>query len=146
MIQQETSEKQAEKHDQTADEVGNSTIPENNANEETDVGGGKIEKDQDQQEVEELGPRRNQPCHGVDNDAHDDRRDQPQRNDVKYNLGRKVCDRMIVTVGPLTHEQKPLRGEHIETGQSAEPKQGQDEEEEAKTILEALDVISEAIE
>ena len=48
MIQQETGEKQAEKHDQTADEVGNSTVPENNTNEETNVSRGKIEKDQDQ--------------------------------------------------------------------------------------------------
>lgn len=146
VVQQETGKQQTEKHDQTANEVGHSTVAEHNANEQADVSGGKIEQDQHQHEFEEFRPRGDQSSHRIHNDTHDDGRDQSKWNNIKHHLGRKVGDRVVVAIGALTNEQKSLSGEHRETSKSAEPKQGQDEEEQTKAVLEALDVVGQTIE
>lgn len=146
MVQQKTREEQTEEHHQATDQVGNSSIPEHNADEQTDIGGRQVEQYQDQLESEELGPCRDQSGHGVDNDTHDDGWEEAQRHNIKHDLGRKVCDGVVVSVGTLTNKQKSFCRKDRETGQGTEAKQGQDEEEQTQTVLETLDVVGQAVE
>lgn len=53
---------------------------------------------------------------------------------------------MIVTIGTFTHKQESLRGEDREARQGAKAEQRQDEEEQAQTVLETLDVIGQSVE
>lgn len=146
MVEQETRKEQAEEHHETANEVGHTAIAEHDANEQADGGRGKVEEHQHQHESKELGPGWDQPGHGVDNDAHDDGRDQSERDNIEHHLGSEVCDRMVVTIGTFAHEQEPFRGEDRETRQGTKAEQRQDEEEQAQTVLETLDVIGQSIE
>lgn len=83
MVQQKTSEEQAEKHDQTANQIGNATITENNTNEKADVGSGQVEQNKNQHEPRKLRPSNNETSHGIDDHTHDDRWDKSKRHNVE---------------------------------------------------------------
>lgn len=44
MVEKQTGKQQTKEHHQTADKVGHSTIAEHDADEQADVGGGKVEQ------------------------------------------------------------------------------------------------------
>jgi len=146
MVQKQASKQQAEKHDQAPYQIGNASIPEDYTDEETDTGCCQIEKNKDKDEFKKLRPCGNQPGHWIYDDTHDDRRDESQRHYIEKDLGGEVGHRVVVAIGALTHKQQTLRGEHSETGQSTESKEGQDKEEQAQAVLETLDIIRQAVE
>jgi hypothetical protein len=120
VIQQETGKEQAEKHDKTANQIGHAAIPEDDTDKQADASCREVKQHQNQHEPEELGPRRDQSGHGVDDDTHDDGRDESQWDYIKYNLGGKVCDRVVIAIGSLADEQESLGGENRQTGKGAE--------------------------
>ena len=146
MVQQETGEQQAEEHDQATNQVGDATITEHNTDKQADVGSRKVEQNQNQHKSKEFRPCGDQPGHGVDNDAHDNRREEPQGHNVENDLGREVSDWMVVAICSFPNKQEPFSGEHRETCQSAESEQSKNEEEETKTVLETLDIVGQPVE
>lgn len=121
-------------------------VPENDANEQTDIRGCEIEQHKHQDEPRKLAPRRNQPSHRIHDQSHDDGRKQSQGNDIKHHLGGEVGDGMVVSIGSLANKQKSLCREHRQTGESAEPKQSKDKEKETQSVLETLDIVGQSVE
>ena len=146
VVEKQTGEQQTEQHHQASDQIGHSDIAEHDADKQADVGGREVKQDQHQDEPEELAPGRNQAGHRVHDHAHDDGREQSQGHDIKHHLGGKVGDGMVVSVGPLANEQQSLGREDGQAGERTESKQGQDEEEKAQSVLEALDVVRQSVE
>ena len=77
MVKKKSRKKQAEEHHETSNQVGHPTVPEDNPDEQADARSRQVEKNQDQNELKKLRPQGNQTSHRVDDNTHDDRRDQP---------------------------------------------------------------------
>lgn len=99
VIQKQTGEKQAEEHHQTANQIGHTTVADDDTNKQTDISGRQVEQDQNQHEMQELRPGSDQSRHRINDHAHDNGRDKSQRDNVKHNLGGKVGHWVIVPIG-----------------------------------------------
>src|ERR1700733_9036168 len=111
MVQQPASKEQAEEHYQTTDQIGYSSIFEDDANEETDGSSRKIEKNKNQHEFEEGSPIRLESDHWIDDDTHDNGWYESQWYNVENHLGREIGDWSIVSVRSLSHKKQSLGGE-----------------------------------
>ena len=146
VVQEQAGEQETEQHDQAPDEVGDAGVLEDDADEEADRRRRQVKQHDDEDEFEELGPGRHQADHGVDDAAHEDGRDEPQRHNVEDDARGEVGDGRVVPVGALAHEQQSLGREDVEARQRAETEQGQDEEEQPEPVLEPFDVVREPVE
>ena len=146
MVEQEAAEEQGEEHDEHAEQIGDALVADDDTEEQADHRRCQVEEHEEQHELAELGSGRHQTCHRVYDAAHDGRWDDSQGNDVEDDLGQVVGERGVVSLCPLTDEEQALRREGGERSQSGEAEEGEQEKEEAETVLEAFEVIGQAIE
>lgn len=146
MIEQEAAKEQAEQHDKNTDKIGDTLVLDNDTDAQAYCSSCKVEENDKQHKLPEFSSSRQKTSHGIHNDSHNDRRNESKRDDVEDNLGCVVSQGRVVSFGALSDEQETFRSEHSQRGEGTESEQGKQEEEETKTVLETLEVISQAIE
>ena len=138
MIEQEATEEQAEQHDKDTDQVCDTLVLDDNADAQAYCSSCKVEENDEQHEFPEFSSSGQKTSHWIHDDGHDDRRNESKRNDIEDDLRCVVSQGRVVSLGTLSDEQETFRSKHSQRGEGAESEQGEQEEEEAKTVLEAL--------
>jgi hypothetical protein len=87
------------KHDQAAGQAGETVVGDGDRQEEDDARRGKIEENENEEELPELDEVGHEADEAVDDATEDDRRHQSERDYVEKDLGEEVGDRRVVAVG-----------------------------------------------
>jgi hypothetical protein len=131
-----------EEHDETSDEIGDSRILDEDAEEEYDAARGHVEQHKDEDEPPERVDRRYESNRAVDDRSKDEGRDHSEGDDVEQELGGEVGDGGVVSIGSLAGEEEAFGSEGVDGGEASESEEGGREEEDSHAVLETRDVVA----
>lgn len=97
-----------EEHDQTSDEVGDSSVLDEDAKEEHDARRREVEQNQHEDELPERRNLGDQSDRGVNDGTKDEGGNDSEGDDVEEELGRKVGEGVVVPVCALSGEEETL--------------------------------------